>query len=140
MASSGSTWSRSVKVVGGTTSLRRMFSARASHAVGVARVSHAAGVAGRPRPANESGLVNRARRPAGETAGLSGAGCTENDVPPWYPPPDTVIPGSPPGRDCLTQQRGRVSNPEFPSSYQPDPRLAGGFADAPEGRRERSGD
>ncbi len=57
MASSGSTWSRSVKVVGGTTSLRRMFSARASHAVGVARVSHAAGVAGRPGPANESGLV-----------------------------------------------------------------------------------
>jgi membrane peptidoglycan carboxypeptidase len=32
-----------------------------------------------------------------------------------------------------------VSNPEFPSSYQPDPRLAGGFADAPEDRRERSG-
>ena len=32
-----------------------------------------------------------------------------------------------------------MSNPEFPSSYQPDPRLAGGFADAPEGRRDRSG-
>jgi membrane peptidoglycan carboxypeptidase len=49
-------------------------------------------------------------------------------------------PGSPPAaRDCLTQQRGRVSNPEFPSSYRPDPRLAGGFADAPEDRRDRSG-
>ena len=32
-----------------------------------------------------------------------------------------------------------MSNPEFPSSYQPDPRLAGGFADAPEDRRDRSG-
>jgi membrane peptidoglycan carboxypeptidase len=32
-----------------------------------------------------------------------------------------------------------VSNPEFPSSYQPDPRLAGGFADAPEDRRDRPG-
>jgi membrane peptidoglycan carboxypeptidase len=32
-----------------------------------------------------------------------------------------------------------VSNPEFPSSYRPDPRLAGGFADAPEDRRERPG-
>jgi membrane peptidoglycan carboxypeptidase len=32
-----------------------------------------------------------------------------------------------------------VSNPEFPGSYRPDPRLAGGFADAPEDRRERSG-
>jgi membrane peptidoglycan carboxypeptidase len=32
-----------------------------------------------------------------------------------------------------------VSNPEFPSSYRPDPRLAGGFADAPEDRRDRSG-
>jgi hypothetical protein len=51
-----------------------------------------------------------------------------------------IRPGSPPAaRDCLTQQRGRVSNPEFPGSYRPDPRLAGGFADAPEGRRDRSG-
>ena len=33
-----------------------------------------------------------------------------------------------------------MSNPEFPSSYQPDPRLAGGFADAPEDGRGRSGD
>ena len=32
-----------------------------------------------------------------------------------------------------------MSNPEFPSSYRPDPRLAGGFADAPEDRRDRSG-
>jgi membrane peptidoglycan carboxypeptidase len=32
-----------------------------------------------------------------------------------------------------------VSNPEFPGSYRPDPRLAGGFADAPEDRRDRSG-
>jgi membrane peptidoglycan carboxypeptidase len=32
-----------------------------------------------------------------------------------------------------------VSNPEFPGSYRPDPRLAGGFADAPEDHRGRSG-
>ena len=32
-----------------------------------------------------------------------------------------------------------MSNPEFPLSYRPDPRLAGGFADVPGGRRERSG-
>jgi membrane peptidoglycan carboxypeptidase len=61
-------------------------------------------------------------------------------VPPWHPPPGTVSSGSPPVRDCLTQQRGRVSNPEFPSSYRPDPRLAGGFDGAPEDGRGRSGD
>jgi membrane peptidoglycan carboxypeptidase len=32
-----------------------------------------------------------------------------------------------------------VSNPEFPGSYRPDPRLAGGSADAPEDHRGRSG-
>jgi membrane peptidoglycan carboxypeptidase len=32
-----------------------------------------------------------------------------------------------------------VSNPQFPSSNRPDPRLVGGFADAPEDRRDRSG-
>jgi membrane peptidoglycan carboxypeptidase len=61
-------------------------------------------------------------------------------VPPWHPPPGTVSSGSPPVRDCLTQQRGRVSNPEFPGSYRPDPRLAGGFDDAPEDGRGRPGD
>ena len=32
-----------------------------------------------------------------------------------------------------------MSNPQFPGSYQPDPRLAGGFADAPKDRRDQSG-
>src|SRR6516225_11366626 len=134
MASSGRTSSRSARVVAGTTSLRPMFLALASRPPGAGAPGR--GLASRrPSPGRRPGR-SRPGTQQGPSDGPQSKVANRNDA---VPLPGTVVRGglATPPATGLPNQRGRVSNRDFPAPYRPDPRWQARSGGDPLGRGDR---